>query len=450
MIEFFQNIWTSLITPNEQLTNILVSTPLVLLDAYVGMLLFTTILNIKSNTKQKVLYVCSLSTISFLSRIFIPNPFATYVNIIALPLLVITIFKTSILKGIVSEILPLITTVLLESVFVNLYLTLFNISHDTALYTPLYRLIIMLSIYFVIYLIYRFAKYLKLNITLLDSMNKRDKILLSLNFILAIVFICAQLYLTTFYSNTLPLMITLLSVLALISFFIISIYNLIKTTQLAITTRDLEESKLYNKTLTILHDNIRCFKHDFSNIVQAIGGYIQTDDMVGLKKYYTQLLGDCQKVSNLNVLNPEVINNPAIYSLITSKYHLAEENGISFHVDFFFDLKTLNMKEYEFARIIGILLDNAIEAAKECDEKVVNVCMRVDTKANRQIFYIENTYANKDIDTEKIYEKAYSTKANNTGLGLWEVRKILSKNNNLNLYTTKDDKFFKQQLEIYL
>lgn len=450
MIEFFQNIWTSLITPNEQLTNILVSTPLVLLDAYVGMLLFTTILNIKSNTKQKVLYVCSLSAISFLSRIFIPNPFATYVNIIALPLLVITIFKTSILKGFVSEILPLITTVLLESVFVNLYLTLFNISHDTALYTPLYRLIIMLSIYFVIYLIYLFAKYLKLNITLLDSMNKRDKILLSLNFVLAIVFICAQLYLTTFYSNTLPLMITLLSVLALISFFIISIYNLIKTTQLAITTRDLEESKLYNKTLTILHDNIRCFKHDFSNIVQAIGGYIQTDDMVGLKKYYTQLLGDCQKVSNLNVLNPEVINNPAIYSLITSKYHLAEENGISFHVDFFFDLKTLNMKEYEFARIIGILLDNAIEAAKECDEKVVNVCMRVDTKANRQIFYIENTYANKDIDTEKIYEKAYSTKVNNTGLGLWEVRKILSKNNNLNLYTTKDDKFFKQQLEIYL
>ncbi len=450
MIEFFQNIWTSLITPNEQLTNIVTCSPLTFLDAYLGMLLFTTILNIKSTRKQRLLYVCLLSFISLFSRNLIPNPYGTFINIICAPILIYFIFKASILKSIIAELLPIAVTVLLESVFVNLYLTLFNISHDTALYTPLYRLIIMLSIYFVIYLIYLFAKYLKLNITLLDSMNKRDKILLSLNFVLAIVFICAQLYLTTFYSNKLPLMITLLSVLALISFFLISIYNLIKTTQLAITTRDLEESKLYNKTLTILHDNIRCFKHDFSNIVQAIGGYIQTDDMIGLKKYYTQLLGDCQKVSNLNVLNPEVINNPAIYSLITSKYHLAEENGISFHVDFFFDLKTLNMKEYEFARIIGILLDNAIEAAKECDEKVINVCMRVDTKANRQIFYIENTYANKDIDTEKIYEKAYSTKANNTGLGLWEVRKILSKNNNLNLYTTKDDKFFKQQLEIYL
>lgn len=36
------------------------------------------------------------------------------------------------------------------------------------------------------------------------------------------------------------------------------------------------------------------------------------------------------------------------------------------------------------------------------------------------------------------------------GLGLWEIRQILKKHNNLNLYTSKDDEFFKQQLEIYL
>ena len=449
-MEFFQNLWTILTTPNEYLTNILVSTPLVLLDTFLGMLLFTTVLNIKATTKQKILYVCSFSTVIFFSRMFIPNPYGTFVNIICAPILIFFIFKTSILKSIIAEILPIIIMVIFESVFVKLYLELFHISHDIALYTPIYRLIIMLSIYLVIYLLYRFVKYLKLNINLLDNMDKHDKILLSFNFILAVIFICAQLYLTTFYSNNLPLFITLLSVLTLIAYFIISIYSLSRTTKLEIVTRDLEESKLYNKTLSILHDNIRCFKHDFSNIVQAIGGYVQTEDMPGLKKYYTQLLEDCKKVSNLTVLNPEVINNPAIYSLLTSKYHDSEEKGISFNVDVFMDLRTLNMKEYEFTRILGILLDNAIEAANECDEKTINVCMRLDAKANRQLLVIENTYANKDVDTEKIYEKAYSTKPHNTGLGLWEVRKILSKNNNLNLYTTKDNKFFRQQLEIYL
>ena len=33
-------------------------------------------------------------------------------------------------------------------------------------------------------------------------------------------------------------------------------------------------------------------------------------------------------------------------------------------------------------------------------------------------------------DLDKIYEKGYSSKPNNTGLGLWEVRQIMKKNNN--------------------
>ena len=63
---------------------------------------------------------------------------------------------------------------------------------------------------------------------------------------------------------------------------------------------------------------------------------------------------------------------------------------------------------------------------------------------------IDNTYKDKNIDTEKIFEKDYSTKPGNNGLGLWEIRQILHKNYNLNLFTTKDNDYFKQQLEIYV
>lgn len=66
-----------------------------------------------------------------------------------------------------------------------------------------------------------------------------------------------------------------------------------------------------------------------------------------------------------------------------------------------------------------------------------------------QLLIVENTYTNKDVNTDKIFEKGYSTKQGNTGLGLWEVRQILKKNNNLNLFTTKNDDFFTQQFEIF-
>ena len=112
-------------------------------------------------------------------------------------------------------------------------------------------------------------------------------------------------------------------------------FALSRTLKLEQAELDLEEQKLYNKTLNILYDNVRGFKHDFGNIMQAIGGYTASNDMAGLKNYYTQLLEDCQIVNDLNILNPEIINDPAIYGLLTSKYHKAEELGINIHLDVF-------------------------------------------------------------------------------------------------------------------
>ena len=104
---------------------------------------------------------------------------------------------------------------------------------------------------------------------------------------------------------------------------------------------------------------------------------------------------------------------------------------------------------YEFTRILGILMDNAIETTSECDNKYIHVEIRNDFARNRQLLIIENTYKNIDVDIEKIYEKGYSTKPHNTGLGLWEVENILKKHKNITRFTSKYDKLFKQQIEIY-
>ena len=65
------------------------------------------------------------------------------------------------------------------------------------------------------------------------------------------------------------------------------------------------------------------------------------------------------------------------------------------------------------------------------------------------IIEIENTYLDKDVNLEYIFSKGISGKENHTGLGLWEVNQILKKNNNVNLYTSKNDEYFTQQLQIH-
>lgn len=57
---------------------------------------------------------------------------------------------------------------------------------------------------------------------------------------------------------------------------------------------------------------------------------------------------------------------------MASKYHKADELGIKINLEVFLDLNEIenHMKIYEFARILGILFDNAIEATKECDKNL--------------------------------------------------------------------------------
>lgn len=447
-MNFLNNIWLSITTENEMLTKI-IGLPFIFIEVTISMLLFTSILRISASKKQKIIYVLITSLIGIICSTFIPKPYSNIITLIAMPITVMLVFKVGILKALFAEFLPTICIVVSEIIIARIFLLIFSTDYATCSNIPFYRLIINLSIYAFLFGIYKLIQYLKFNINMLDHISIKSKHTLILNAIIAMLVIFIQIYLIVFYNDKLPTFIILINIISLIAYFTISIYSLVKTMKLEKTTADLEQEKLYNKTLQILHDNVRAFKHAFSNIIAGIGGYIATKDMDGLEKYYKQLLQDCNQVNNLSSLSPDSINNPAIYTVLANKYYKADSLGIKINLETFVDFNNLHMGIYEFTRVLGILMDNAIEAASECAKKIINVIIRNDVQCNRQLLIIENTYNNKDVNIDRLSEKGYSTKPNNTGLGLWEVNKIIKRHKNLACFTSKTPEFFKQQFEIY-
>jgi len=268
-MEIFQTIWTALTTPNEEL-NYIITIPFTFLEATVTMLLFTAMLNIISTKSQKITYILVLSIISIVLNIFL-HEYSIIIKMILWPAIIMFIFKTTFLKSIVAEVISFFSFILAESLLLKIYLQILNITPEVANTTPIYRIPFMLVMYLFIFLLYKLSKHFKFNITLLDNMDKKSKILLTISFVLGILNIFIQNFVNSYYSDILPIAITLLSTFTLLAFFIIGLYSISKTTQLQLTTQSLEEAQLYNKSLKILHDNVRAFKHDFSNIVQAIG-----------------------------------------------------------------------------------------------------------------------------------------------------------------------------------
>ncbi len=444
-----QAIWTALTTPNEMLTKILFI-PINFLDAFVCMLFFTTILNIQTTRKRKILYVLIYGLIGTIISTNISSSYKLFVLFIIWPVTIFFLLKASILKSILSVILTLIVTSILESIIINIFL-FFGINSQNLVVIPLYRICSVLFIYFIIFLLCKLVLYFRININIFENLSKKNRFLLFFSMFLIILVLSLQFYLIIFYSNVMPLLVSCINILMLVIYFSISIYNIINISKLEITKLDLENANNTIQTLTILHDQVRSFKHDFDNMVNSIGGYVVNEDIKGLKKYYNGLLEECNKTNNLYALSPKVINHPAIYHLLATKYFEADKLDVQINLNVFLNLNEIEerMKIYDFTRILGILLDNAIDAAKECDEKILNVTFRKEISNNMILVIIQNTYLNKDVNTEEIFQKGITSKENHGGLGLWKVRQILMKNNNLNLFTTKADTLFTQQFEIY-
>lgn len=448
-MNILNNIWLALSTPNEELVKFFSIPLLMLIEAPLSFALISNIFNIKFETKQKLIYIIITGIIAVIANLFISWPYNIVFNYATAFIILYFVMKLGFTKSTIATLFPSIVFNLVGNLLANPYFDLLGISYEEATTIFIYRIPFNLLTYLIVAVLVLILKYRKVTLNILEDFDKKTKSIITINFVFGFITIFLQGILSSKYIDILPIEFTFFNFISLLAYFGLSFYSLAKIMNLVTTTKKLESAEEYNKTLHILHDSVRGFKHDFDNIVTTIGGYIKTNDMDGLKSYYSQLEEDCTKVNNLYVLDPDIINNPGVYNLITAKYNEALEKGIKVNLTVLLDLNDLHMKIYEFARILGILLDNAIEAASECDEKILNIVFRNESKNNRNIILIENTYKDKDVDIEQIFNKGVSGKQNHTGLGLWEIRQILKKNNNVNLYTNKNEKYFSQQLEIY-
>lgn len=447
-MNILNNLWLAISTPNEELVKI-VCVFLLFIEAPLSFSLINNVFNLSCTKKQKYLYILVVSIVGTLASFILSWPYNIVLNYLTAFLILYFVMKLSFVKSFIATIFPSIVFNLIGYLLANPYLDLLNITYEENNTIAIYRIPFALLTYSIVLIFNLIIKYRKFTINILEDFDKKSKSIIIFNFIFGFICIFLQGILSVKYIDILPIEFTFFNFICLLIYFVLSFFSLAKVMSLSTTTKKLESAEEYNKTLHILHDNVRGFKHDFDNIVTTIGVYIKTNDMEGLEKYYSQLQEDCSKVNNLYILNPDIINNPGIYNLLTTKYSEAEENGIKVNLTFLLDLNELHMKIYEFARILGILLDNAIDAASECDEKVLNIFFRNEARNNRNIILIENTYKDKDVDLNQIFNKGITGKENHTGLGLWEIRQLLKKNNNVNLYTNKNEKYFTQQLEIY-
>jgi sensor histidine kinase regulating citrate/malate metabolism len=188
--------------------------------------------------------------------------------------------------------------------------------------------------------------------------------------------------------------------------------------------RQLEIYEAYYPVMERLTCEMRKKQHDFNNHIQTVSAIVDTSKSLTEAKELVKLYGNEIKE---NQKGEEFINirNRIIAGFLYSKYCEIIEKGYRVEFEIQSSLCVSPVSDYDIVEILGILLDNAIEATEK--ENIIGLVAFTDDTIN---LIVKNTSPYlKHKELQKIFSEGYSTKGAERGLGLSKLKEIINKYN---------------------
>lgn len=425
-----------------------------------SIILFLSMINlsyIKFSFKEFILIIVLNQCLNINIILLNLSEFAVIISIFFTLSMYICIKSKNVLAGIIIPISTIIIYVVIDYTITNISILLFSIGPESVRENnELYCFIYVLE-FFIMFIISRMLGYtLNRKTKMLDKnfyINKRFNILLIISFLLTIITVYTNIILehkSNFRIEFIKIngmLFLFYSILLMIITYIL-IINITKEINLKNKQIQFENLQQYTNSLEDLYTDMRGFRHDYINIISSLMGYIENKDMDGLERYFNKrilCLSEGIEANNLKIGNLKNIKVTEIKGILSSKLIRAQELEIDTFIDIVEPIEKINMDIIDLSRIVGILLDNAVEGAVECDKPSLKV--GIINKENSILIVIINSVKDK-IPIYKIYEKGFSTKGENRGLGLYSLKEITSKYNNVFLDTVLENNEFKQLLQI--
>ncbi len=202
--------------------------------------------------------------------------------------------------------------------------------------------------------------------------------------------------------------------------------NVFASAKIGYTSESITSLKEYTANLEQVYNSLRSFKHDYVNIMASISSYLDEKHYDDLYEYFHSNIVPLQKelMQNTDTLNNLMhIKQLEVKSLLSYKMIYAIEKNIQVVIDIPDDIEHVNMKPVDFVRVLGIYLDNAIEAALETAAPKVNLHFaNMDTYI---VLIISNSFVDKNLPISKMCELYATTKGEKHGIGLYNANSIL-------------------------
>ena len=408
----------------------------------------TKLTNVKINKFEKLWLILLTSCIYILSYIFINNFFLIFISI---PLYILFRFKN--IDNLVIKLLFLITYFTLLIKISETASLIIHLKFENVNYHEFFEDVITVILLLLTNKVSKF--YLKRVINNIEKIKSYATFIIITLATILIIYNFISIYSILDSKNFLLYYLASSTILIFFLIFILISSSLLKNLHIKIDVeaekQKLEQQKKYIESLEKNNNEIRKFKHDFNNIILGLEGYITSNEVnnIKLRDYFYNNIKNLNTKIELDNIVLSHLNNikvPSIKNLLTNKIISAQNNDFKVNISVEDEIDNFYVNEMQLSRILGIFLDNSLEAGLELDNN--RFIELIILKANKTIvIQITNTFKNTNLDIDKINESGYSTKGENRGIGLSSANDIISKHNMI-LNTRIEDNLFKQILTI--
>lgn len=339
------------------------------------------------------------------------------------------LYKDTLYKALIKVIISLLILMIAESI-VGIIVGILNIDPTSIKLT-----LILIGVFCITLIcVYYFAKYIKVNILSMPKLNNKIVItgIVSLFLILTILMFINDNH---FIDNKIRVGLFL----ALLVFIIITmilckdVYKIMRENEI------LEIQNKYNLILNEYIEKLRASEHEYKNHLNVIYSTLQIGDYDEVSKIIKKYIEDIRYKDTLTKLM--TIDNIILRALIYSKICEAEKVDVKIKYSVNNSLKDIKISQSDMVIVLTNLLNNAIEAAKESSNRLVELYIDEDYSTNgKHIITVKNTVKDmNELNISSMFSQGYSTKSSSRGYGLYNVQKIVSTNKGNILMETNND-----------
>lgn len=220
-----------------------------------------------------------------------------------------------------------------------------------------------------------------------------------------------------------------------------------QTQQLAykreLTKEQLKNLKMYTDQLEKDHLHLRKFEHSYKDGIASLQSVATDGDYTAMKQalekleVYSDSYFDNISMQLFKDLNN--VQNHYLKSLFISKLALIHQNNIKCHFECRNTIKEVNINIFDLVRLLGISIDNAIEATKGQTGAQIQIAI---VEEQQQLSFLINNTIHSETKIQTMMQEGFTTKKNHSGLGMVNVQDIKKKYPNLFVQYRKNNDWF--------